>query len=803
MSDLALNPDEIERRRRERALRLSLYEMPRLRAIGFAFLSLAVYLNNRYILGQEWLQPWLATTVLFAMYTFVSWAVQWIVHWTWKRDLTTLFLVLDVIVWTIAIHATGAEHSFLFFILLVRVADQTQSTFRRCLAFALLGTVCYAAMIGWVVLIDQRPLALELMSVKLVFIVFSGLYIALSARTAERRRANMGRSIHMARDLIRRLETQSAELRDARTKAEEGSAAKSEFVANMSHEMRTPLHGVIGMLQLALAEEESPRRLRQLEMAKRSAEALLGTIDNILDFSKIEARKIDIEPVYFSLRDVVNETVKPLGVTAAAKGLVLSAGVGADVPDSVWGDPLRLRQVLINLIGNAIKFTDAGEIALRVAREGDQVRFDVHDTGVGIPEEQRSRIFDPFAQADESRSRRFGGTGLGLAIVARLVEAMEGTIDVDSEPGVGSVFTFTVPLPSDVISVTPPRASWEGSLAGRHVLVVEPNRYSREIITEVLQTRQIHVTAVASAAEPPGERFACAVTADEIAPVEPAIVITSPLESVADNRLRITRPVVERELIEMIGIALGLTRVPVVRATAMRHSGEQALRVLVAEDNLVNQEFAAEALRRLGHRVSVASDGEEALVMMRREFFDLVLMDVQMPRLAGTDATKMYRELEPSGIHVPIVALTANTRKEDRGRCLEAGMDAVLTKPIDLRQVQEVIRSVTGVEPFVEAMGGNVALLERVRVAFAKQTPGLLQEMRRAIEVSDGDALYRAAHTMKGAVSNFDEDPSVDLSRMLEEAATAGDFQRALMLVVRLEAAVAALERRINAAVLK
>jgi two-component system, sensor histidine kinase and response regulator len=803
MSDLALNPDDIERRRRERALRLSLYDMPRLRAVGFAFLSLAVFLNNRYILGQESIQPWLATTILFATYTFVSWVVQWIVHWIWKLDLTTLFLVLDVLVWTIAIYATGAEHSILFFILLVRVADQTQSTFRRCLAFALLSTICYLAIIGWVVLIDQRTSSLQLMSVKLAFIAFTGLYIALSARTAERRRANMGRSIHMARELIRRMESQSSELRDARTKAEEGSAAKSEFVANMSHEMRTPLHGVIGMLQLALDEEESPRRLRQLEMARRSAEALLGTIDNILDFSKIEARKIDIEALYFSLRDTVNETVKPLGVTAAAKGLVLSAGVAPDVADSVWGDPVRLRQVLINLIGNAIKFTDGGEIALRVTQAGNQVRFEVRDTGVGIPEDQRRRIFDPFAQADESRSRRFGGTGLGLAIVARLVDAMNGSVEVDSEPGVGSLFTVLLPLPSDVVSAAPPRAPWEGALAGRHVLVVDPNQNSREIISEMLRTRQIHVTAVASAAEPPAGPFACAVTADEIAPVEPAIVITSPLESVADNRLRITRPVVERELIEMIGIALGLTKVPAVRAAAMRRSSEQALRVLVAEDNLVNQEFAAEALRRLGHRVSVASDGEEALVMMRREFFDLVLMDVQMPRLAGTDATRMFRELEPSGIHVPIVALTANTRREDRGRCLEAGMDAVLTKPIDLRQVQDVIRAVTGIEPLVEAMGGNVALLERVRIAFAKQTPALLQEMRKAIEMSDGDALYRAAHTMKGAVSNFEADPSVDLALMLEEAAEAGDFQRAIMLVVRLEAAVAALERRIGAAVLK
>ncbi len=797
MTELALEPEEIERRRKERAYQLAVHEIPRLRVIGSFIISLGVLLHNRYVLGEPGVNAWVSTTILLAAYCLASWAA---LRFFYPRDLTVHFLVVDVVVWTLIIYATGAEKSFLFFILLVRVADQTHTTFRRCLRFALFSTACYAAMLGWVALVDGRHLLTGEVGVKLAGIAGAGMYIALTARTAERRRAKMTDSIHVARDLIRRMGEQSSDLRDARERAEAASAAKSEFVANMSHEMRTPLHGVIGMLQLALAEEESPRRLRQLEMARRSAETLLAAIENILDFSKIEARKIEIEPVYFSLRDVVNETVRPLGVTAAAKGLVLSAGFASDVPDSVWGDPMRLRQVLVNLIGNAIKFTDEGEVILRISRGENGTRFEVRDTGVGIPEDQRERIFDPFAQADESRSRRFGGTGLGLSIVARLVEAMGGTIEVLSKQGEGSVFAFVVPLPNDLVSTASERAPWEAGLAGRPVLVIDPNTHSRALIAEILRTRSMEVTAASSAAEPPPGRFACAVVASESSPVQPSILITSPLEHVSDDKLRVTRPVLERELIDAVGVALGFIRTTIVRATAVRRTGEQALKVLIAEDNLVNQEFASEALRRLGHRISVASDGEEALMMMRDEFFDLVLMDVQMPRLSGLDATLRFRETEPEGIHVPIVALTANTRREDRYRCIEAGMDAVLTKPIDLQALQDIVRTVTGVEPLVEAVGGNVKLLERVSTAFAKQTPALLEEMRRAIANSDGETLYRAAHTMKGAVSNFEGDPSVDLSVMLEDSARAGDFPRATILVGRLASAVTALERRISAA---
>jgi CheY-like chemotaxis protein/anti-sigma regulatory factor (Ser/Thr protein kinase) len=492
--------------------------------------------------------------------------------------------------------------------------------------------------------------------------------------------------------------------------------------------------------------------------------------------------------------------MKPLGVTAAAKDLVLALGVAPDVPDNVWGDPIRIRQILVNLVGNAIKFTDSGEIAVRVTTAEDAIRFDVRDTGVGIPVDKREAIFEPFEQGDSSYTRRVGGTGLGLAIVSRLVEAMGGSIDVRSEPGRGSTFSFILGLQSDAIGSAPRQLAWESALAGKTVVVIEPNATSRTFIVELLSTRDMIVTACATTAEMPRKQYACAVTADEYVGVEPAIVITSPLEHISDDRLRVTRPVTERELIDAVGAAIGLLRSPVVRAATAGARRLDALRVLVAEDNLINQEFAAEAVRRLGHDVKLAQDGEMALSMMRREIFDLVLMDVQMPKIDGLHATQLYRETEPAGIHTPIIALTAHTSREDRQRCLEAGMDAVLTKPIDLKQLEQVVRSVTGSDPIIDAVGGNRKLLERVGDAFAKQTPELLRAMRLSIEKKDAGSLYKQAHTMKGAVSNFGADPSVDLSMMIETAAKENDFTRAAALVGRLEAAVIALERRITAA---
>ena len=796
MTELALQPDEIERRRRERSRRLSTIDIPALRTIGTVIICIGVFLNNHYFLGQSSMRPVLLLTFWALIYCALSWMCLWFFYDRVKPvDLSLVFLTIDVPLMAVAIYLSGAEQSWLFFIMLTRVADQSQTTFRRAFSFALFGAVCYGGMEAWVVFVDKRPIAWSVFFAKIIFIFVMGVYVALIARTAERRRTNMRSAMTMLRDAVHKLEDQSAELRDARARAEEASAAKSEFLAHMSHEMRTPLHGVIGMLQLAIDDEASTRRARQLEMARRSAESLLATIEDILDFSKIEARKIELEPVYFSIRDLVHETMKPLGVTAAAKDLTLVASIAPDVPDSVWGDPVRIRQIIVNLVGNSIKFTEKGEVSLRVSMIDDRVKFEFRDTGIGIPEAQRERIFEPFAQADNSRSRRHGGTGLGLAIVARIVEAMGGVLRLQSTPGYGTSIAIDLPLGVDKIA---PAHSARTAVSGRSVAVIEPNATSRNAIAEILRNAGVEVFAYETGDALAQRQFACVISADPAIDAQPVVLITSPLGAITDDRVRVTRPVTERELVEAIGQALGVLAQAGPAMNVKRRVNEAGLHVLVAEDEAVSQEFATEALKRLMHRVTVVGDGEAALRKLEHDNFDIVFMDVSMPKLDGLEATRRYRESE-RGSRTPIVALTAHSRREDRMRCLEAGMDAVLTKPIDLKQLEEVIRTLTGAEPIVNAVGGNLKLLARVSDAFSKQTPALLAQIRDAITTKDGEALYQSAHNMKGAVSNFEGDPSLDLSLMLESAGRDHDFARAEVLLGRLEPAVNALERRIAA----
>jgi signal transduction histidine kinase/CheY-like chemotaxis protein len=810
VTDIRIDSDEVQRRKRERYAKLVTIELPRLRVIGFAFLSLGVFLNNRYLLGQQSLHDWTIISIVVAVYAVLAWIAQ-AAAFRAKVDLTLFFLVFDLPVWMLVIYFSGAERSWLFFILFMRFADQTQTTYRRCLAFVGFGTLCYAAMLSWVALVDHRPIAIGVAVAKLAFIAFGGLYIALSALTAESRRRHLADSMHMSRDLI-------DQLRDARQHAEEASAAKSEFLANMSHEMRTPLHGILGMLQLAIDSERSPERSRQLEMARRSAEALLGTIEGILDFSKIEARKIDLEPVYFSIRELVTDTVKALAVTAADKGLVIAFDIRDDVPDRLWGDPVRLRQVIVNLVGNSIKFTNSGEIVVRVRSERvdarqHNVHFEVCDTGIGIPREKQQVIFDPFAQADSSHSRRFGGTGLGLSIVAHLVDAMGGAIEVESAVGKGSTFRFFVPLSVDEVA-TRVDPEWEQSLAGMRVVVVEPHATSRAIAGDILRAHGIvpEPYATVEAAMQPSirEAFACVVAdarlfaASTWQPQVPVIRIISPLDLPNDAVLSVARPVGERELIDAIGVAVGLRERP--PDIARPHIGSsRSLNVLVVDDHPVNQEFAAEALRRLGHSVTMASDGDEALRLLETQVFDFVLMDVQMPDVDGIDATRRFRESE-RGRHTPIVGLTAHTGRDERDRCIDAGMDDVVVKPASSGRLAAVIAQVTPPPPsddMLDVVGGNVALLSRVRDAFARQTPMLLEALRNAVDAGDAEGVARHAHTLKGAISNFHDADATALIAELEQAAKAQDLARAAELLPRVREAMRAVEKRIDSALVR
>jgi signal transduction histidine kinase/DNA-binding response OmpR family regulator len=816
VTDLWTHTGPVQRLKAERARRLNAVEIPILRCIGSAFIAFGVFINNYALLGTSSLLPALSVIVILATYCVISWVVLATWYGNVAFDLALVFLILDLPIWTVAIYFSGAEQSWLFFILFMRVADQTQTTFARCFGFAALATFCYAAMLVWVILIDQRPLLTGAAAVKLTFIFFGGLYIALSARGSERRRTNLANAVRMARDLVRALERRSAELREARGRAEEASAAKSEFLANMSHEMRTPLHGILGMLQLVIDSETLPERVRQLDMARRSAESLLATIGDILDFSKIEARKLDLEPVYFSMREVLSDTVKSLGITSSERGLALAFSIAADVPDRVWGDPLRLRLEIVNLVGNAIKFTNAGEIVLRVtcgaiAADADgshkaTIDFAVRDTGIGIDPGKQEIIFTPFAQGDSSHTRRYGGTGLGLAIVARLIEAMAGRISVESEPGKGSTFRFSLTLSCepDTASTVP---QWEAQLAGARVLLVEPQATSRAILAEMLVAHGMECDAYATFADagtaPLHQAYSCIVAdAPIVGAMIPVVRIASPLSTTSEVGVTVTRPVGERELIDAIGFALGFTERGL-EFTLERHvDGEETLHVLVVDDHPVNLEFAIEALRRLGHRVTPAGNGEEALRLLGRQKFDLVLLDVQMPGIDGLEVTRRFRATEQPP-RTPIIALTAHTTAEMRERCLAAGFDSVLTKPVSQPALAAILRGAEPAPPeddFVVAVGGNMKLLARVRAAFVEQTPRLLQGIRDAIGVRDAKSIYEKAHTLKGAVSNFGVEDAVQAAGEIERAGKENAIDRAAELLPLLEAKLRDLEARLDEA---